>query len=592
MSIARINRIRKVKLFLYKKIYIKLPTTFRILAVQIYNTLVLKLARPYGYSHFPLKEDGSSYFYTPLLEKDGRRKYFTGFYHEQSVSNYIVNPTDLLNYKTEIVSGEMCSGRSVHRLAIERESLLPFLIVNKKVSNEQSDKYSLNIRINNQKYFFENLSQNRFHYFPIKEKSEIALRSDYDFVLGNPIELKQRKRHKKKLVLNLFVDGLAAEIFRTESLQELMPNSYKFFKDSFITLNGNTNSDWTDPSVPSIFSGLYPINHRVFDETGPKVGHDYKIMSDFFQEEGYITAQICSNYGKTPSGGYVKGFDRTIYKRSMSVDLIVSAFLEHMRTFQGRDNFVWLSILDLHHFLDIVPSIDTQSLVELQHHDYRDVKTKSVVGAFNTNRTKRFAAELKRIDFFLKIIFDYILQNYKNDEFVVSLCSDHGQPYITHEKELFSRQRTSVPFMLRSAEISAGIVDKRIDNIDILPAILSLSDIGCENCSFDGEVPRILGGHRDRDYSFSESIFIGKPYTVAIVDTNHRFYFEAKNCVDKDGFFVLEEYKAVLKNSMSGVDETELYREKVSRYVTKIFDHVFSSKYASQYIKRKNESER
>jgi hypothetical protein len=582
MNILELKKFRKFKTLL-SKLYKKLPTFLKIVFRYLFFMLFEKRMRAFGNSDFPLMKNGESYLYNLLLPENNKIGFCTQYYHEQDVNNISINPKELLNYKYEILYGQKYSKGSEYNIQIDSISLLPFSIVNKKESNEQSDKYSVEISTTDNDYIFQNLSQNRFHYFPINAKSNIKLNCNYDYIVGNPLKLQQEKKHNKKLVLNIFIDGLAAEIFKLESIKSLMPNTYKFFNSGSILLNGTTNSDWTDPSVPSIFSGLHSINHRVFDEESPHIGSDYKIMSEFFQEDDYLTAQICSNYGKTPSGGYTKGFDRTIYKRSMTVDLIVNSFLEHIRTFHKRDNFIWLSILDLHHFLDIVPAISTQSLVDLEHHDYKDVKTKVVVGAYNKSRTKRFMAELKRIDFYLKTIFDYISNNFNEDEFIVSICSDHGQPYITHEKPLFSRQRTGVPFMIRSSEVGNGMVGNRIDNVDILPTILSLSKIKFDPYKFDGFVPKIFGGTKNRNYSYVESIFEGKPYKVAIIDDEHRFYFEIKDKVSRSVFFSFDDYTVKLENSQTEIDETKIYQNKVDEYVEVVRKHILDSRYYKDF---------
>jgi hypothetical protein len=584
MNIVKLNKFRKYKSLLYKFVYRKSPLFLKIVTRYLFFLLFEKRMNAFGNSDFPLMDNGDSYLYNLLLPENNKIGFCTQFYHEQNVNNIIVNPKELLNYKYEILHGQKYSKDSECKIQIDSNSLIPFSIVNKNQSNEQSDKYNVEISTNDKEYLFQNLSQNRFHYFPIKEKSNIKLNCNYDFIVGTPLKLQQEKKHKKKLVLSIFIDGLASEIFKLESVKKLMPNTYEFFQSGSIMLNATTNADWTDPSVPSIFSGLHSINHRVFDEESPNIGCDYKLISEFFQEDDYLTAQFCSNYGKSPSGGYTKGFDRTIYKRSMTVELIVNSFLEHIRTFEKRDNFIWLSIIDLHHFLDLVPAISTQSLVDLEYHDYKDVKTKVVVGAYNMSRTKRFMAELKRIDFYLKTIFDYISNNYKDDEFIVSICSDHGQPYITHEKPLFSRQRTAVPFMIRSSEVGHGILNHRIDNIDILPTILSLSKIRYNPHQFDGVVPKIFGGNIDRKYSYVESIFDGKPYTVAIIDDEHRFYFETKDKVSRSNFFAFDEYNIKLVNSKTDIDETKRYQDKVDEYVEIVMDHILNSRYYKDFI--------
>lgn len=246
-------------------------------------------------------------------------------------------------------------------------------------------------------------------------------------------------------------------------------------------------------------------------------------------------------------------------------------------------------MLDLHHFLDIVPAISVQSKLSPEFHDYKDVKTKAVVGAFNPIRTRRFVEELRKVDFYLGQVFDYITSNYESDDFTVCLCSDHGQPYINKEQELLSRQRTSIPLMIRDSSLSAGLGKARVDNIDILPSILNMVGLEHNPSDFDGIVPSVLGGQASRALSFSESIFFGKPYSVAIVDDSHRYYFQANNFVDREGFFEIGGYNCYLVNAETGEDETTLNDKKVKAYTDVVFDHIRQSSYASRYGMKVNE---
>ena len=58
------------------------------------------------------------------------------------------------------------------------------------------------------------------------------------------------------------------------------------------------------------------------------IGQGYNILSEYFQDEGYFTFQACGDWRKSPSYGYVKGFDRTIYQSatmgSLCNDIIFS----------------------------------------------------------------------------------------------------------------------------------------------------------------------------------------------------------------------------------------------------------------------------
>jgi hypothetical protein len=567
-----------MKQFWYK-LYSKLPFNARVITKLIYIFFIKNINKLYLTDSFPIVSPHKTFFNSPLFPKEEGYGYYAQYYHEKSVSNFVINPTDWLNYKTEILYGYSVEKNFVYKSYIGERSLLPVSIVNNKLTNEQNDKFKIKLKVDNKEYLLKNCAQNRFYYLPINTLGDVELSCEFPTIIGKPIPVVQNRKNSKKLVLNIFIDGLASEAFKNKDLQTLMPNCYNYFKDDFITLNGHINADWTISSVPTLMSGLHSIKHGVFSRSDScSLGKGYKLISELFQDSDYLTTQICSNYGKPPSMGYVKGFDKTIYQRSMSVDNVVNAFLEHLRAFDKRDNYVWLSIMDLHHFLDIVPAVSTQSKLDLMNCDYQDRKKKSVVPGKDLKRVARYVEELKRIDFYLNIIFNYISSSYNKDEVVVALCSDHGQSYFTDDEMLFSEQRTMVPMMIKGTIEKHGMTNFRVDNIDFLPTILSLSDIKYNKNDFDGVFPASLGGDDERNLSLAESIYPGKTYKAVITDHKNRFYFETKSLVNQDGSFQIEDYNVKIINRLTHKDETKLLSEQAEFFTKMIVKHVAHSK--------------
>ena len=44
----------------------------------------------------------------------------------------------------------------------------------------------------------------------------------------------------------------------------------------------------------------------------------------------------------------------------MNINEVIHSFFEHLRTFSDRDNFVWLTLMDVHHLLNVIPDISSQ----------------------------------------------------------------------------------------------------------------------------------------------------------------------------------------------------------------------------------------
>ncbi len=392
----------------------------------------------------------------------------------------------------------------------------------------------IELLLNNNSIKLKELKHNSFHYLPIEQNTKVIVNPRQKIILGDPIALRNKSvKPKKKLVLSIFIDGLSSKLFDIISFENVMPNTSKYFESGTKFFNCFANSEWTFSSVPTLFSGLYTHNHNVWRRNDDvSIGEDYDIISEFFQNEGYLTTQICSNEVKGPTYNYVKGFDRTLYKRQMNCPDVIMKTLEHLRTFKDRSNYMWLSIFELHNFLGGIPDISSQSLNELSDHSYDIDKKKSVFLSYNQKQIRWYTNELKRLDFYIRILFDYIDEQYKDEDVVISIVSDHGQAFLGKQKEMLSEQKLTVPMMFKAKNINYGNRFEYIENVDYLPTLLTLSGIKKQNKNIDGDLPAIFGGKHTREYVFAESIFPNRKYEAVIYDNKYIFYCKSKYVID------------------------------------------------------------
>jgi hypothetical protein len=88
--------------------------------------------------------------------------------------------------------------------------------------------------------------------------------------------------------------------------------------------------------------------------------------------------------------------------------------------------------------------------------------------------------------------------------------------------------------------------EERIENVDIFPTLLELTDISYDKKNISGQLPKVLGGEEKRKIAFSESIFPGQTYKATIVDGIYKYYFETKHPVSDAGNIPLKSYKTKL----------------------------------------------
>lgn len=562
-----------------QKVIHHLPKTMQKIALSYYNSIGFRKSHASRtlQLEFPIKsKDGSFLFHKPLFGNGTSQGYFTQYYREPEIPQVFLTVEDRLSLKTETLKGRLYQKNKKAKKSIKSECILPVSLVKKGFEGSYIDNDALiQLKINGKKTDLKGLAINRFHYLPVQGNSKIELSSSHDFIAGDELGKRQGKKHKKKLVLVLFIDGFAAEILKKSHLKDMMPHTYRFFSKGIMFNNCYSSSKWTLPNLASMFSGKYAKKHGIFHPSKEiELGKNYPVISNYFQDDGYLTLHVEGGWRLTPSYGYCKGFDRTIYKKNMQESEILAALFEHISAFKERDNFAWLSFMDLHHDMNLLPDIDIQAETPIMYHSYGPSKIKSaLIKSFDEKKTYKYAKKLTNIDFDLKRIYDYLEDNYSNDEMLVVLVSDHGQGYIQDSKTTLSKTRTHVPLMVRGCKNKNTGSDEIVSNMDLLPILLHLSGIPYDNGSFDGTLPKIFGGE-GREYAITETIYPGEPYTAAITDAENEFYFETEANADDSGNVNANKFKIQMINSKDGNDATEKNPEKAMEYKKIILKHI------------------
>jgi hypothetical protein len=542
---------------------------FRIKLLRIINV------KSFQNEDFPLDEFGRVAFYQYPFYCDTVKKqdYFSQFYKEGFVTDHVLDVTRFSNHMAEILKGDYINkGECI--VEVTTPSLVPVSIVNRKTDRNYG---VVNLEIDGKSITLDGLKQNSFHYLPVKKKSKLKITSKQNLIIGKSIAINQARKNEKKLVITLFVDGLASKILSSNTLSELMPNTNHFFRDGAKFYNCFSASEWTLPSVASIVSGLYSAHHGITNPKGRiNVGNDYKLLGEYFQEKGYLTTQICNNHRKNPSYGYVKGFDRTLYKRHMGCDQVITSALEHLDTFSGRDNYLWLSFFDAHHHLDFIPDISSQKENTLEDHSYKKGVSGSVFLDYDQKLVNWYVSEIRRLDRYLKILYDYIDTKYKFNDILISLVSDHGQAYVGHQKELLSEQKLMTPMMFAGGDVKSIVSNEIIQNVDYLPTLLSLAKIENE-CELDGRLPCVLGGGAAREYSFSESIYPNRQYHAAIYDKKYMFYLTLNERAINKGVCDFNDCDYRLINRLNKKDKTKSQPQLVRKYINHISNHYYKT---------------
>lgn len=519
--------------------------------------------------YFPLDPNEISLIRKPI-ESGTPEAYMTNMYRTSLVGN--VNSKDRYFHKTETLKGEVKAGGQT--IELERPTLIPVSSLGEgtEVRCDLNGKtYSLGAK---------ELPYNRFHYLRFNEPGTLNIQSTLPVFVGRPIPL-QDPPLKKRLVLNLFIDGISYDFLQKNKLEQVMPRTAAYFENSWKADHCYATSEWTFPSVATMFTGKYTTNHGVFQPSFKlKFGRDNKMMSQYFKEAGYFTANIGGDWRVTPAYGYHKGTDRTIYQTASanfdSRDILTEA-IEHLEAFKHKNNFLWISLSDTHSVPDEVDmNLLLQSRIDISERVDQNRKGQtSVLSTYDPNKSHKYILEMQRVDLFLQTLYTYLDQNYEDEEVVVVLTSDHGQSFLEDQKFLLHESRRRVPLFVKGLENAGTQTQELIELTDLLPIILHASGLPVP-ADLDGRLPACLGGDEERPYAYTEAIHPNQTYKAVVSDHEFIFQFENKKPISNDGLIDLREYSTALIRKATGENETGKYPEKEKRYEEAVWNHIKS----------------
>ncbi|MCR5609376.1 MAG: sulfatase-like hydrolase/transferase, partial [Lachnospiraceae bacterium] len=388
------------------------------------------------------------------------------------------------------------------------------------------------------KYSVLQFSEKHFNYYKIKGKTKVY--SNNKAYYGNAIPLVYDS-NKKKLVLSIFVDGLGTYNLKNEKLKEWMPNTYKFFEKGIVFNNAYNMAEWTYPSIANIMSGLDTIHHGLFHNAlDGNMPEEVPVFAEYMKEQGYYTAMIGGNWRIIPPYGNARGIDRYIYqhqKAGFKVHEVICDTINHIEAFKDTNQYLWISIGDLHDIADgdDLP-IDVQKAMEQNLREYEDKGITSAKQDYSEKKSEMFNLEARHIDRWLKVLYEYIEENFKDTEIVVSLFSDHGQGYFIKPGEHFlAPGRSNIAFMFRGEGCSNDGAEEIVSSVDYGCIMRKLCNIKeRDDVKIDGVLPKTFGGC-GRKFALTESIHPGDKYQAAIYTDDYVFYYINQGVIENDG---------------------------------------------------------
>ena len=284
------------------------------------------------------------------------------------------------------------------------------------------------------------------------------------------------------------------------------PNIDKIAENGIIFKNAIAPSSWTAPSMASLFTSVYPINHGVIHGINYKKYEDkQEIFSDklitlaeILKAQGYTTFGVASNLHLSRKFGFARGFDYfecLPFVPAHSVNEVVLPWERAIK--KSGKYFLWIHYIDPHYPYTArepwinyyIPKESMSKIANLSNMSpgnlvlkYKELKEASgelseiTITLLKENLLAHYDSEINYVDSYIgELIQKFNLV--KNTLLIIT--SDHVEEffeynYVGHGNNLH-QETTRIPLIIKLPYCSKKeIVGENISLVDIMPTILHI----------------------------------------------------------------------------------------------------------------------
>ena len=379
-----------------------------------------------------------------------------------------------------------------------------------------------------------------FSHFRLSETTHLDAADDAPYAVGTPIRLGHSPA-RKKLVLNILIDGLSWNVARTR-FPDGMPNIARFFARGVIFDQHFSTSECTYPALPVIETGRYPHHTQVFHaHDSHELPLDFMTLSECMTDLGYYAAAPMGASDSVYCGA-LRGYDMLNVSawKLPSAEMVDRAIMQ-IEAFHETDQFLYLHTTDVHPWnakgFKFYPAVEThlplaERLFEM------DESIASVRLPKLAIYQEQFWKTLCHVDRNIGVLLSYIEEHFTPDEYIVNLYSDHGNSVfslpINGAIDVIGENSTRAVWMMRGAGVPEGVVTDELTSIaDIYPTLGALAGFPVAS-DIDGNLPAVFGG-KERTAAISMSMFPGQTYKLAVRTHDHTLRLETDAPLNEDG---------------------------------------------------------
>jgi arylsulfatase A-like enzyme len=307
-----------------------------------------------------------------------------------------------------------------------------------------------------------------------------------DIFWGQPaIFYPAEKRNKNVLLIG--VDTLRRDALSMYGGRgEISPNIGRIAQTGTVFTNNRSQAPFTGPSFASMLTGRYP------SAVAPTISA--VLISDFaatipeiLQKDEFSTSMVCGNpYLGSEISGFTQGMESAWYRMNATPDDTVDKMIEMIDHNKGRDQFMFLHMMDPHYPYDppqeLVDTLCSNSYTGPFMNEFTDMATWTLMtqspGDAEVERVRElYDAEVADVDQALARLFNYLSVNGYLENTLIILAADHGEEFFEHNRyghgQSLYDELVKLPLIIWGDGFSSGgRIDTLVSNIDIAPTIL------------------------------------------------------------------------------------------------------------------------
>jgi len=282
-------------------------------------------------------------------------------------------------------------------------------------------------------------------------------------------------------------------------------------KRSVVYPNVYSVSGWTLPSIATLMTGRYPLEHGATDFHW-RVDATLPTLAGILRRQGYDTRGFVSHIVLTPEYGVADGFEsydfsvlnighpHKVSTGTQLTDLVTQSIKDLKEPF-----FLWVHYFDPH-------------FEYLSHPRW---------GAFGTDDIARYDQEIAFTDTEISRLFGYLGSRGWDKNTITVFTSDHGEEFGEHGDKFHYTLYEEVmrcPLIINAPFLEPGVDDAVAQQIDVLPTILSLLALDAPPSlpgrnlleASSGERPVFM--ERDRPPPFNQRGVIYGGYKLMVIE--------------------------------------------------------------------------